>query len=90
MLASDLGQQVEHSEEGPRAISLVRLKEIFQPVLYTTSIDTSWAPERQIAEFYGTDSDYVAFTQQGAYLSLASRLSVLNALVRSVIEDKQG
>jgi len=87
-LASDLGEKVE-SKEGPRTISLVRLNDIFQPVLYKTAIDTSWPTERQITEFFDSDIDYLAFTQEGKYLSLTSRLSVLNAIVRTVVEKKQ-
>ena len=88
LLASDLGQKLE-SGEGPRTISLVRLNEVFQPVLYKAAIDTSWPTERQMTEFFDSDSDYLAVTQKGKYLSLTSRLSVLNAFVRSVVEKKQ-
>lgn len=91
LLASDLGQKIE-SMEGPRAISLVRLKEIFQqipqPVLYPHVVDTSWTEERQITDFFGSDSEYVAITQKNRYLSLASRLSLLNAFVRRLVEKK--
>ena len=87
LLASDLGQKLE-SEEGPRTINLVRLNDIFQPVLYKTAIDTSWPTERQITEFFDSDFDYLAVTQRGKYLSLTSRLSVLNAFVKSVVAKR--
>lgn len=84
LLASDLGQKIE-SEEGPRAISLVRLKEVFQPVLYQYAVDKNWPEARQMAEFFGSDSEYVAITQKGRYLTLASRLALLNAFVGGLI-----
>ena len=88
LLASDLGQKLE-SEEGPRTISLVRLNEIFQPVLHKVAIDTSWPTKRQVTEFFGSEFDYLAITQKDKYLSLTSSFSVLNAFVRSMVEKKQ-
>lgn len=87
LLASELGQKIE-SEEGPRPISLVRLKEIFQPVLYRFEVDTAWPEERQFAEFFGSESEYVAITQKGRFLSLASRLSLLNAIVKGLVQGQ--
>lgn len=88
LLADDLGQQIE-KKEGPRNISLYRLKDMFQPVLYKAVIDTSWPRERQVTEFFDCDFDYLAITQKGKYLSLSSRISVLNAFVRSMVEKKR-
>lgn len=89
LLALDLGERVEKTE-GPRTISLVRLKEVFQPVLYKSKIDTSWPVERQMTEFFDSKFDHLAVTQKGEYVSLTSRLSVLNAFVKSVVAKEQG
>lgn len=88
LLADDLGQQIE-MKEGPRTISLLRLSELFRPVLYTAKIDTSLPTERQVTEFFDSDLDYLAITQKGKYLSLTSRLSVLNAIVRRIVERRR-
>ncbi len=93
LLADDLGRQIEtkqiETKEGPRTISLHRLNEIFQPVLYKAAIDTSWPTERQITEFFNCDFDHLAITQKGKYLSLTSKLSVLNVFVRDMVEGKR-
>ena len=85
LLADDLGQQIER-REGPRTISLFRLNEIFQPVLYKAAIDTNWPTERQITEFFDCDFDHLAIIQKGKYLSLTSKISVLNVFVRDMVE----
>jgi hypothetical protein len=89
LLADDLGRQIE-MKENPRTISIDRLKGIFQPVLYKAArIDTSWPTERQITEFFNCEFDHLAITQKDKYLSLTSRLSVLNAVVKSMAEGKR-
>ncbi|MGH8624834.1 MAG: hypothetical protein ACREYC_06060 [Gammaproteobacteria bacterium] len=50
LLASELGEKVESQEE-PRKISLVRLDELFRPVLSKDSIDQGWSTDRQISTF---------------------------------------
>ena len=87
LLASDLGAKVKRPE-GPRVISIVRLNELFQPVLYKTAIDTEWSTERQLNEFFDSTIDRLAVTRKGKYLSLTSRLAVLSAFVRNLAEKK--
>ncbi|WP_373509399.1 hypothetical protein [Thiocapsa sp.] len=89
LLASDLGQEIE-SQGAPRTIGLMRLKEVFQPALYQYAVDKTWPEERQIAEFFDSDSEYVAIIQKGRYLTLASRLALLNAFLGSLIEKSAG
>jgi len=87
LLANDLGQRVEEEEE-PKRVSLVRLEELFRSVLHTESIDESWPAERQLSEFLNSDSEYLAITQNGKYSTLVSRLTVLNAIVRTFVEKR--
>jgi hypothetical protein len=87
LLAYDLGSKVE-SEEKPKRISLVRLEELFRPVLHKESIDERWSAERQLNEFLNSDSDFLAITQNGKYLTMVSRLTVLNSIVRTLVEKK--
>lgn len=88
LLATDLGERLERLQE-PRTISLVRLSDLFRPVLNTDSIDQSWSSDRQIRTFLDGDAPYVAITQNGSYLTLVARLSVLNALVKTLVARKQ-
>ncbi|MBV6467744.1 MAG: hypothetical protein PGMFKBFP_03114 [Anaerolineales bacterium] len=62
LLASDLGAKVE-SQEQPQKINLVRLEELFRPVLYKESIDERWKTERKIEQFIESKSGYLAVTQ---------------------------
>jgi hypothetical protein len=87
LLASELGEKVE-SEEGARRISLVRLEDLFRPVLHKEAIDESWSAQRQFREFFDSDSDYIAVTQNGKYSALVSKLKVLNTVVRTLVEKK--
>lgn len=88
LLASDLGATVENQEQ-PKRINLVRLEELFRPVLHKESIDESWPKERQISEFFNSASAYIAVTQNGKYSTLVSRLTVLNTIVKTLVEQKQ-
>lgn len=87
LLASDLGVEVE-SQEQPKRISLVRLEELFRPVLHKESVDEIWPAERQLSEFLNSDSDYLAVTQNSKYSTMVSRLTVLNSIVRTLVEKK--
>lgn len=86
--ANELGNEVE-SKEAPRKISLIRLEELFRPVLYKDSLDESWPAERQIEEFFALDSDYIAVTQNTRYNSLVSRITLLNSIVKQLTSTAQ-
>lgn len=88
LLASDLGAKVELQGE-PRKISLVRLDELFRPVLDKYSIDQSWSAERQMNAFFDSDAQYIAVTQNGRYSTLVSRLTILNQMLRPMLEKKR-
>lgn len=87
LLATDLGAKVE-SEEKPRKISLVRLEELFRPVLNKDSVDQSWSADHQLSKFFETDVPYIAATHSGKYLTLVSRLTVLTQILRTMVEKK--
>jgi hypothetical protein len=84
MLAAELGRKIELQEK-PKAISLVRLDDLFRPVLHTRHIDERWKPERQLEAFFEIDSDYIAVTQKGRYRALISKVTVLNTIVKSLL-----
>jgi hypothetical protein len=86
LLAADLGEQVE-KKETPRSISLVRLDDLFRPVLYKDCIDQSWPSDQQISTFFQSDAPYFAVTQNGTYVTMVSRLAVLNEVLKSVVEQ---
>ncbi len=88
LLASDLGAEVE-SQEQPKRISLVRLEELFRPVLHKESVDESWPTEQQISAFFDSDTSYIAITQNNKYTTLVSRLTVLNTIIKKLTEQKQ-
>ncbi len=88
LLASELGEKIEQVES-PRTISIVRLEELFRPVLHRAVINETWPSERQLSEFFDSDSGYIAVTQNGKYSTLVSRQTVLNAIVKTLVEKKQ-
>jgi hypothetical protein len=83
VLAADLGQEIE-TKEGPTSISLVRLDEIFRPVLHKDFVEQSWPSDSQLSAFFAGDTEYIALTNQGQYAALVSRLAVLNDMLRSI------
>lgn len=88
LLASDLGEKIER-QEGSKTISLVRLDDLFRPVLIKDRIDQTRPADRQLSTFLDGDAPYIAVTQNDKYLTLVSRLAVFNELLRGVVEKKQ-
>jgi hypothetical protein len=84
ILQSDLGEKLESTPPGPRSISLVRLDELFGPVLYRDSIDLGWPPDRQLEAFLNSQAAFIAATQQGTYAALVSRAALANEVLRSL------
>lgn len=87
LLALELGEKIE-AVETPKTINLVRLDELFKPVLHKEAVDESWSSERQLDLFFENDNAYIAITQKGQFKALASRLSILNTLVGGMIKKK--
>jgi hypothetical protein len=87
LLASELGEKIENKEP-PRTISVVRLEELFKPVLHKDVIDESWPSERQVSKFFDSDLPYMAITNNGQYKSLIPRSSVINKMVGTLVQVK--
>jgi len=89
VLQSDLGDKLEKQPPGPRSITLVRLDELFRPVLVRDSIDLDWPPERQLSAFLNSQAAFIATTQHGIYLALVSRAALSNEVLRSLVSPKE-
>jgi hypothetical protein len=87
LLQSDLGENIEQKGQ-TKSISLVRLKDLFQPVLRTDSLDESWPAERQMSAFFDADAPYIAVTRNQQYTTLVSRLTVFNTMLRKFVEKR--
>lgn len=89
LLATELGKYVETQEkEKVIKVNCDRLNELFGQVLRKEIVDESWQLELQISRFFDADVDYLAITQNKKYSKLVSRLTVLNAVVRILVEKK--
>jgi hypothetical protein len=88
LLAADLGMKVE-LQNTPRTISLTRLDELFRPVLLKERVDESWSADLQITAFLDSEAPFLAVTQKGRYLTLVSKLTVLNTVTKAVVEKIQ-
>ncbi|PTQ91462.1 hypothetical protein C8R30_1326 [Nitrosomonas nitrosa] len=86
-LQSELGEKVEQ-QEGSRSINLVRLEELFRPVLIKNCIDLNWPADRQLDTFLGTDAPFLAITQDGRYSAVVSRLALLNQLLKPLLKPR--
>ena len=88
LLATDLVNKVEN-QETPKKISITRLNELFDAFLYTKSIDESQSPEEQLNAFFNNGADYMAITNNEQYSTMVSRLTVLNTILKTMVEQKQ-
>lgn len=88
ILQSDLGERVER-QEGARQITLVRLEELFRPVLNKEHIDLAWSADRQLNMFLESEAPSIAVTQNGKYSTLVSRVMMLNEVVKSLVRGRQ-
>ncbi len=85
LLQSDLGQKIEQ-QVGSIRVSLVRLDELFRPVLNRDAIDLNWPAERQLDGFLASESSSIAVTQDRRYSTLVSRLTLLSQLVKPLVK----
>jgi hypothetical protein len=83
VLQSDLGQKLEQTP-GPRSVTLVRLEELFGPVLAKDNIDLSWPAKQQLEAFLNSQASFLATTQRGTYSALVSRAALANEVLRSL------
>lgn len=65
------------------------MEEIFRPVLKKDPIDLSWPADKQLDAFLKSDAPFLALTQDGRYLTLVSRLTLLNQLLKPLLEGRQ-
>jgi hypothetical protein len=54
-------------EEPPDRLTIIRLQELFAPVLYQDSVDRSWPNATQLARFLESSAPYVALVLKGIY-----------------------
>ena len=90
-LAADLGAQIEIPEQakgGPKGISLVRLEELFRPVLHKEFMDETWTGSKQLEAFLDSSAAYVAVTRKGSYSRLLPRVEGLNAIAKSLATEQ--
>lgn len=84
LLQSDLGATIETIEQ-PNGISIVRLEELFRPVLHIENIDQAWPSERQMDAFFDGREEYLAITHNSQYTMLVARLAVLNTVFKNFV-----
>lgn len=85
VLQSELGHTIEQ-QGGARSVNLVRLEELFRPVMHKECIDLTWAAERQLETFLSTEGQFLAITQGGKYVALVERLTLLNQLLKPLMK----
>jgi hypothetical protein len=88
VLQSDLGQQVE-MREGSRGISLVRLEEVFRPILAKEHVDLNWEADRQLQAVLESRASFLAVTQDGKYTTLVSRLTLLGEPLTPLLRGRK-
>lgn len=87
ILQNDLGKLIE-SLLGSKHLSIARLQELFGSVLIKQNIDLNWPLDQQQSAFLANDHSWIALTNLGQYTNLVSRLSVINELMRSLLDQK--
>ena len=85
-LQNELGNEIEQMPGGSKHINIVRLNEIFKPVLIKQAIDMTWANEKQTNAFFASDANFIAITENGRYSALVSKEQLLNQALRNIFE----
>ena len=88
LLAADLGQKIE-MHEGSKSIDLIRLEELFRPLLVTEYLDLSWPTDKQISTVFDSEHTYISVVEKGRYSTLIAKTDVMNQMMRSMIEKKR-
>lgn len=86
-LAADLGEKAEPPEHG---IDVVRLRQLFAPVLQGEHLENDWPSERRIQAALATDTPYMAVTDGGRYLGLLARAAVQNSILQALVARETG
>lgn len=88
LFQNELGENIESQlPDGPEKIIIVRLDEVFSSVLFKQTVDENWSMENQVNKTFEKDAPYVAITRNGEYISMISRLSLLNEIVKSMVTN---
>jgi hypothetical protein len=88
LLQSDLGEKIEQ-HEGSIRITLIRLEDLFRPVLNKDAIDLSWPANRQLDAFLQTEASSIAITEDGKYSTLVPRLTLLNQVLKPLLKSSE-
>jgi len=81
LLASELGERVE-TPQPPRGISLIRLDELFRPVLRKQAIEETDPAAAQMEALLSDEGPYIAVTRDGHYQRLLPRPLAINAILK--------
>jgi len=84
LLQNDLGEKIE-LKEGSKHISIVRLNELFRPVLNKQSVDQNSSIDQQRNAFLDNDTAWIAITNNGKYSTLVSRMAIINEVLRPMV-----
>src|SRR5262249_8735120 len=76
-LAGELGKL---EMQRARPVSIVRLQELFRPVLRMKAIEETSPAETQLTAFFEGNASYIAITDKGCYKSLLPQLMGLQAI----------
>lgn len=77
-----LGMHVQRIEvENSSQMSASTLRELFEPILNTASVDRSRAGSDWLRTALSSETDYLAITDEGRYIGLISRWSMVNRIL---------
>jgi len=77
-----LGMHVQRIEvENSSQMSASTLRELFEPVLNTASVDRSRAGSDWLRTALSSETDYLAITDEGRYIGLISRWTMVNRIL---------
>ena len=83
-LQNELGNEIEQKPEGSKHINIVRLNEIFKPVLIRQTIDLTWPNDKQTHALFSGDTEYKTITRNGSYSAMVSKQVLLNEALKSL------
>jgi len=85
VLQDELGREFE-KKEGGKCITLVRLQELFDPVLVIKHLDQNWPFPEQISNVLSHTSEWIATTIDEKYNGMMERTAVYNEFFKNVFE----
>ena len=91
-LQTQLGMKVETSEhlKGTLNITHGKLIDLFNKVLIKDQLEETWAKEEQLRIFFQNDAPYLVLTNNGRYLRMVPRVSILMEMFKSILLNKDG